>query len=59
MNDEQQTQLLCRRCEELGLITTASSDYHGPEHRLFSRFLAYQLYGLEPRLGALGAAASQ
>jgi predicted metal-dependent phosphoesterase TrpH len=58
-HDEQQTQLLSRRCEELGLITTASSDYHGPEHRLFSRFLAYQLYGLEPRLGALGAAASQ
>jgi predicted metal-dependent phosphoesterase TrpH len=58
-HDEQQTQLLSRRCEELGMITTASSDYHGPEHRLFSRFLAYQLYGLEPRLGALGAAASQ
>jgi predicted metal-dependent phosphoesterase TrpH len=58
-HDEQQTRLLSRRCEELGLITTASSDYHGPEHRLFSRFLAYQLYGLEPRLGALGSAASQ
>ena len=53
-HDERQTRMLSRRCEELGLITTASSDYHGPEHRLFSRFLAYELYGLEPRLGALG-----
>jgi hypothetical protein len=54
-HDERQTHLLSRRCEELGLITTASSDYHGPEHRLFSRFLAYELYRLEPRLGALGS----
>jgi predicted metal-dependent phosphoesterase TrpH len=53
-HDERQTQrLLSSRCEELGLIATASSDYHGPEHRLFSRFLAYELYGLEPRLGVL------
>jgi predicted metal-dependent phosphoesterase TrpH len=52
-HDERQTRLLSSRCEELGLIATASSDYHGPEHRLFSRFLAYALYGLEPRLGVL------
>jgi len=52
-HDEQQTQLLSRRCEELGLITTASSDYHGPEHRLFSRFLAYERYGRELVLGAI------
>jgi len=52
-HDERQTRLLSSRCEELGLIATASSDYHGPEHRLFSRFLAYELYGLEPRLGVL------
>jgi hypothetical protein len=40
------------------LIKTASSDYHGPEHRLFSRFLAYERYDLEPRLGALDPAGS-
>ena len=39
-----QTQLLADRCAELGLITTASSDYHGPGHRMFDRFLAYALY---------------
>jgi hypothetical protein len=54
-HDERQTRMLSRRCEELGLITTASSDYHGPDHRLFSRFLAYERYGLEPRLGELGS----
>ncbi len=25
---------------ELGLLTTGSSDYHGPDHRLFSSFRA-------------------
>jgi predicted metal-dependent phosphoesterase TrpH len=57
-HDERQTRLLSRRCDELGLIKTASSDYHGPEHRLFSRFLAYERYDLEPRLGALDPAGS-
>ncbi len=57
-HDERQTLLLADRCAELGLITTASSDYHGPEHRLFSRFLAYKLYGRQPHLGALLAAHS-
>jgi predicted metal-dependent phosphoesterase TrpH len=57
-HDERQTRLLAGRCAELGLITTASSDFHGPDHRLFSRFLAYELYGLEPQLGSLAAAHS-
>jgi hypothetical protein len=57
-HDEHQTLLLADRCEELDLIATASSDFHGPDHRLFSRFLAYELYGREPRLGALAAADS-
>jgi predicted metal-dependent phosphoesterase TrpH len=55
-HDEAQTRLVAARCEELGLLTTGSSDFHGPEHRLFSRFLAFELHGLEPRLGAIAEA---
>ncbi len=51
--DAHQTLLLADRCEELGLLRSASSDYHGPGHRLFSRFLAYELHGREPALGRL------
>ena len=32
--------------EELGVTATASSDYHGPTHKTFSRFGAYQTYDL-------------
>jgi predicted metal-dependent phosphoesterase TrpH len=52
-HDQRQTQLLADRCGALGLISTGSSDYHGPHHRLFSRFLAYELYDREPQLGRL------
>jgi predicted metal-dependent phosphoesterase TrpH len=58
-HDERQTQLLADRCAELGLITTGSSDFHGPNHRLFSRFLAYELYERELQLGPLLASFSQ
>lgn len=37
------------------LLTTGSSDFHGPEHPLLSSFLAFELYGLEPNLGPLTA----
>ena len=49
----EQTQLLARRCAELGLLSTGSSDFHGPEHRSFSSFRAFKTYGLEPVLGPL------
>jgi len=49
----EQTELLARRCAELGLLSTGSSDFHGPENRLFSRFLAFETYGLEPNLGPI------
>jgi predicted metal-dependent phosphoesterase TrpH len=54
--------LLLERCTERGLLATGSSDFHGVDHRLFSRFLAFELHGLEPALGAipsLGAAAAR
>jgi predicted metal-dependent phosphoesterase TrpH len=48
-----QTELLAAHCAELDLLSTGSSDFHGPDNRLFSRFLAFQTYGLEPNLGPL------
>jgi adenylylsulfate kinase len=50
---EEQTLLLAGRCAELGLLTTGSSDYHGPGHRLFNRFRAFELHGQEPNLGPI------
>jgi 3',5'-nucleoside bisphosphate phosphatase len=50
---KEQTLLLADRCAELGLLATGSSDYHGPEHRLFSRFQAFDLHGREPNLGPI------
>lgn len=52
-HDEPQTRLLFARCEELGLLTTGSADYHGPENKLFSNFLAFETYDLEPSLGRI------
>ena len=52
---QEQTELLAERCAALGLLSTGSSDFHGPENRLFSRFLAFETYGLEPNLGPIGA----
>jgi 3',5'-nucleoside bisphosphate phosphatase len=43
---EEQTAHLLRLCEELELIPTASSDYHGPTHKTFAGFGAYDTYGL-------------
>jgi 3',5'-nucleoside bisphosphate phosphatase len=47
------TQLLVKRCTELGLLTTGSADFHGPENRQFSQFMAFDTYGLEPNLGPI------
>jgi 3',5'-nucleoside bisphosphate phosphatase len=49
----EQTLLIADRCEELGMLATGSSDYHGPDHRLFSRFRAFDLHGREPNLGPI------
>jgi predicted metal-dependent phosphoesterase TrpH len=49
----EQTLLLSRRCRERGLLSTGSSDYHGPTHKIFSRFLVHELHGQEPELGAI------
>jgi predicted metal-dependent phosphoesterase TrpH len=49
----EQTELVARRCEELGLLSTGSADFHGPENRLFSRFGAFETHGLRPNLGPI------
>lgn len=50
---EAQTRLLAQRCAELGLLSTGSSDFHGPQHHTFARFRAFDTYGLAPALGPL------
>ena len=45
-HSREQTAHLLELCEELDLLPTASSDYHGPTHKTFSRFGAYDTYGL-------------
>lgn len=42
----EQTRHCLELCEEFDLIATASSDYHGPTHKTFSRWGAYNTYGL-------------
>jgi 3',5'-nucleoside bisphosphate phosphatase len=53
----EQTELLAAHCASLGMLTTGSADFHGPEDRVFSRFLAFETYGLEANLGAIASAA--
>jgi 3',5'-nucleoside bisphosphate phosphatase len=48
-----QAGLLVSRCELLGLLRTGSADFHGPDHGLFNRFRAFELYGYEPNLGPI------
>ncbi len=47
----EQTKHCLELCEQFDLVPTASSDFHGPTHRTFSRWGAYDTYGLgEPRV---------
>src|SRR5215217_4020312 len=54
----EQALLLYETCEARGLLSTGSADFHGPEHEHFSRFRAFDVYGLEPRLGPIGETAT-
>jgi hypothetical protein len=48
---KEQTAHLLSLCKELDLVPTASSDYHGPTHKTFAEFGAYDTYGLgEPQV---------
>src|SRR5437660_10671387 len=50
----EQTELIAERCREHELLTTGSADFHGPGNRQFSRFLAFDTFGIEPNLGPIG-----
>ena len=52
---EAQTRALYAAATSRGLLTTGSSDFHGPEHERFNRFLAFETYGLAPELGRAGS----
>ena len=49
----EQAELVADRCDKLGLLSTGSSDYHGPNPRLFSQFRAFSTYGRAPALGPI------
>ncbi len=51
----EQANLLADRCEELGMLSTGSSDFHGPNHRGFSGFRAFSTHGRTPALGPIAA----
>ena len=53
----EQTEALYRAAD--GLLKTGSADFHGPEHERFNAFGAFDLCGLEPELGPIGARASR
>jgi predicted metal-dependent phosphoesterase TrpH len=52
---EAQTRLLHAAAREHGLLTTGSSDFHGPEHDRFDTFRAFELHGLAAELGPIGS----
>jgi predicted metal-dependent phosphoesterase TrpH len=52
-HDAGQAGMLAEQCAQLGLLSTGSSDYHGPEHRQFNRFRAFSTHGREPVLGPI------
>ncbi|HEX6586921.1 MAG TPA: PHP domain-containing protein [Solirubrobacterales bacterium] len=45
-HDRAQTKFLLELCRERGLAATASSDFHGPTHKMFDSFCAYSTYDL-------------
>jgi predicted metal-dependent phosphoesterase TrpH len=50
-HDRAQTKFLLDLCRDRGLAATASSDFHGPSHRMFNSFGSYPTYDLgEPQL---------
>jgi 3',5'-nucleoside bisphosphate phosphatase len=60
-HDAMQVESLDAACRGFDLLSTGSSDFHGPDHAIFSAFRRHVLHGLEPSLGAIpsfGAAPS-
>jgi predicted metal-dependent phosphoesterase TrpH len=53
---ERQTRLVAGHCDQRGLMTTGSADFHGPGHPRFHSFRAFELHGLDPNLGRIAQA---
>ena len=51
---EEQTRLLHDYAMRRGLLTTGSTDFHGPEHDRFSAFRGFEVHGLTVELGPIG-----
>src|SRR5215208_720263 len=51
---EEQTRLLHDRARRRGLLTTGSTDFHGPEHGRFAVFRGFDVHGLTVQLGPIG-----
>ena len=45
-HDRSQTEFLVGLCADRGLAATASSDFHGPNHKMFSTFGSYETFDL-------------
>ena len=52
---EEQTRLLHEAALRHGLLTTGSTDFHGPEHGRFSAFCGFDVHGLTVELGPIGS----
>jgi predicted metal-dependent phosphoesterase TrpH len=52
-HERPQTELLASRAAELGMLSTGSADFHGPDNELFHSFLAFETFGLTPNLGPI------
>jgi predicted metal-dependent phosphoesterase TrpH len=52
---EQQTRLLHEVAMRRGLLTTGSTDFHGPGHDRFSAFCGFHVHGLTVDLGPIGS----
>jgi predicted metal-dependent phosphoesterase TrpH len=53
-HSREQALLLHEECEARGLLSTGSSDFHGPAHEHFNRFRGFELFGRAARLGPIG-----
>ncbi len=51
---EHQTRMLHEAAMRRGLLTTGSTDFHGPDHGRFSAFRGFETYGLTVELGPIG-----
>ena len=54
-HSEAQTRLLHDFARSRGLLTTGSTDFHGPDHGRFSAFCGFDVHGLTVDLGPIGS----